>query len=92
MYRKMKTMAYISCILHDIPIQLFDFCSLRTRRRMLNKWSMSIWIEAVAILPQLSLLQRQREVENLTSNFVFAMGAYRGFYIINWMAEVPWQE
>ncbi|EER06468.1 endoplasmic reticulum retention receptor, putative [Perkinsus marinus ATCC 50983] len=48
-------------------------------------WTMSIWMESVAILPQLSLLQRQREVENLTSNFVFAMGAYRGFYIINWI-------
>jgi ER lumen protein retaining receptor len=48
-------------------------------------WTMSIWLEAVAIFPQLVLLQQLREVENLTSHFVFAMGAYRFFYILNWI-------
>jgi ER lumen protein retaining receptor len=48
-------------------------------------WTMSIWLESVAIFPQLVLLQQLREVENLTSNFVFAMGAYRFFYILNWI-------
>lgn len=48
-------------------------------------WTFSIWLEAVAIFPQLRLLQQLREVENLTSNFVFAMGAYRFFYILNWV-------
>ena len=48
-------------------------------------WTFSVWLEAVAILPQLVLLQQSREVENLTSNFVAAMGAYRLFYILNWV-------
>lgn len=48
-------------------------------------WTMSIWLESVAILPQLVLLQQIREVENLTSDFVGAMGAYRAFYILNWI-------
>jgi len=48
-------------------------------------WTVSIWLESVAIVPQLLLLQRIREVENLTSNFVGAMGLYRFFYIINWI-------
>ena len=48
-------------------------------------WTMSIWLESVAIFPQLVLLQQLREVENLTSNFVFAMGAYRFLYILNWI-------
>eukprot|EP00428_Durinskia_dybowskii_P070497 CAMPEP_0170394672 /NCGR_PEP_ID=MMETSP0117_2-20130122/21380_1 /TAXON_ID=400756 /ORGANISM="Durinskia baltica, Strain CSIRO CS-38" /LENGTH=217 /DNA_ID=CAMNT_0010650951 /DNA_START=85 /DNA_END=738 /DNA_ORIENTATION=+ len=48
-------------------------------------WSMSIWLESVAILPQLVLMQRHKEVENLTSHFVGAMGAYRAFYILNWI-------
>ncbi len=51
----------------------------------------------MAIIPQLIMLQQAREVENLTSNFVFAMGAYRSpatlvssvvfraFYILNWV-------
>jgi ER lumen protein retaining receptor len=47
-------------------------------------WTFSVWVEAVAIIPQLVLLQQGREVENLTSNFVAAMGAYRLLYILNW--------
>jgi len=48
-------------------------------------WTFSIWLESVAILPQLMLLQQVREVENLTSDFVGTMGAYRAFYILNWI-------
>merc|ERR1712098_32055 len=48
-------------------------------------WSSSIWLESVAILPQLILLQKLGDVENLTGDFVGAMGAYRAFYILNWV-------
>ena len=48
-------------------------------------WTFSIWLESVAILPQLVLLQQLREVENLTSNYVAAMGLYRLFYVLNWV-------
>lgn len=36
-------------------------------------------------MPQLILLQRHGEVENLTSNYVVMLGAYRGCYILNWI-------
>lgn len=48
-------------------------------------WTTSIWLESVAIIPQLVLLQNIREVENLTSDFVGTMGLYRAFYILNWV-------
>lgn len=48
-------------------------------------WCSSIWLEAVAITPQLVLLAKMREVENLTSHFVAALGLYRAFYILNWI-------
>jgi len=48
-------------------------------------WAFSIYLEAVAILPQLFLLQKQGEVENLTSHFVAALGAYRTLYLVNWV-------
>ncbi|GKY93778.1 hypothetical protein MPSEU_000345000 [Mayamaea pseudoterrestris] len=48
-------------------------------------WTFSIFLEAVAILPQLVVLQRYREVENLTGNYIFFMGAYRALYILNWI-------
>lgn len=74
-------------------------------------WAFSVYLEAVAILPQLFLLQklgevrpmrtapppsrhrhsrrsrrrRRAQVENLTSHYVFALGAYRGLYLLNWI-------
>lgn len=48
-------------------------------------WAFSIYLEAVAILPQLVLLQRSRNIDNLTGQYVFFLGAYRGFYILNWI-------
>ena len=48
-------------------------------------WTFSIYLEAVAILPQLVLLQRTKNVDNLTGNYVFLLGLYRAFYILNWI-------
>ncbi|KAG0559045.1 hypothetical protein KC19_10G074400 [Ceratodon purpureus] len=48
-------------------------------------WTFSLYLEAVAIIPQLVLLQRTRNVDNLTGNYVFFLGAYRGLYLVNWI-------
>jgi len=48
-------------------------------------WSFSIWLEAVAILPQLFMLQRTGEAETITTHYLAALGAYRAFYIPNWI-------
>merc|ERR1719442_250081 len=48
-------------------------------------WAFSIYLEAVAILPQLFMLQKQGGAESLTSHFVAALGAYRGLYLLNWV-------
>ncbi|CAN0853590.1 ER lumen protein-retaining receptor A [Linum grandiflorum] len=48
-------------------------------------WAFSIYLEAVAILPQLVLLQRSGNVDNLTGQYVIFLGAYRGLYILNWI-------
>ena len=48
-------------------------------------WTFSIYLEAVAILPQFFLLQRTQEVEALTADYVACLGCYRGLYIFNWI-------
>ncbi|XP_039122957.1 ER lumen protein-retaining receptor-like [Dioscorea cayenensis subsp. rotundata] len=48
-------------------------------------WSFSIYLEAVAILPQLVLLQSSSNIDNLTGNYVFMLGAYRALYLLNWI-------
>jgi len=48
-------------------------------------WAFSIYLEALAIIPQLVVLQRYGSVDNLAGNYVFLLGAYRAFYIANWI-------
>ncbi|KAL2886879.1 ER lumen protein retaining receptor [Ceratocystis lukuohia] len=40
-------------------------------------WTFSIWLESVAILPQLFMLQRTGEAETITTHYLFALGIYR---------------
>ncbi|KAJ4385314.1 endoplasmic reticulum retention protein [Neurospora sp. IMI 360204] len=48
-------------------------------------WAFSIWLESVAILPQLFMLQRTGEAETITTHYIFALGIYRALYIPNWI-------
>ncbi|WFD44297.1 endoplasmic reticulum retention protein [Malassezia psittaci] len=48
-------------------------------------WSFSIFLEAIAILPQMFLLQRLGEAETITTHYIFALGVYRAFYLFNWV-------
>ena len=48
-------------------------------------WAFSIWLESVAILPQLFMLQRTGEAETITTHYLFALGIYRALYIFNWI-------
>ena len=59
-------------------------------------WSFSIWLESLAILPQLHMIQKCQEVqfytksiffkvEVITGKYMAALGFYRVFYIFNWI-------
>ncbi|CAM6086940.1 unnamed protein product [Calypogeia fissa] len=48
-------------------------------------WTFSIYLEAVAIIPQLVLIQRTKNIDSLTGNYVFFLGAYRALYLLNWI-------
>jgi len=48
-------------------------------------WSFSIFLEAVAILPQLFMLQRTGEADTIDTHYLAALGAYRALYIPNWI-------
>ncbi|CAN1242599.1 ER lumen protein-retaining receptor B [Linum perenne] len=37
-------------------------------------WTFSLYLEAVAILPQLVLLQKTRNIDNLTGQYIFLLG------------------
>lgn len=48
-------------------------------------WTFSIYLESVAILPQLFMISKTGEAETITSHYLFALGSYRALYIFNWI-------
>ncbi|XP_003705309.1 ER lumen protein-retaining receptor [Megachile rotundata] len=48
-------------------------------------WTFSIYLESVAILPQLFMVSKTGEAESITSHYLFALGSYRGLYLLNWV-------
>lgn len=48
-------------------------------------WTLSIYLESVAILPQLFMVSKTGEAESITSHYLFALGSYRALYIFNWV-------
>jgi ER lumen protein retaining receptor len=55
-------------------------------------WTTSLFLESIAILPQLFVLRRYRLVENLTGKFMLCLGSYRVLYMLNWMYRSMTQE
>lgn len=55
-------------------------------------WAFSEYLEAVALFPQLFMLIRYKEIEALTSHYIAMLGAYRVFYIFNWIYRLSTEE
>lgn len=47
-------------------------------------WTFSIYLEAVAIVPQMYLIYRSLEVRKVIGYYLIAMGTYRAIYCANW--------
>lgn len=48
-------------------------------------WAFSIVLESVCVLPQLLLLRETDVTTVINSNYLIALGLYRGLYILNWI-------
>jgi len=55
-------------------------------------WTFSIYLEALAILPQLFMLSKTGDAETITSHYLFALGMYRALYILNWIYRYHYEE
>lgn len=55
-------------------------------------WTFSIFLEATAFVPQLTMLRKMKEVENMTSNYVFCLGGYRVMYLVHWGSKIMGNE
>ncbi|KAE8714547.1 ER lumen protein-retaining receptor [Hibiscus syriacus] len=76
----------LPCLILALLInEKFTFKEISTSFFLFVMWTFSLYLEAVAILPQLVMLQRTRNIDNLTGQYVFLLGAYRALYILNWI-------
>lgn len=48
-------------------------------------WTFSIYLEAVAILPQLFMISQRGEFDSIVCHYLFALGSYRAFYLMSWI-------
>jgi ER lumen protein retaining receptor len=48
-------------------------------------WTFSIYLESVAIVPQLCLVLRTGKAEIFMLFYLFAFGSYRAMYLLNWL-------
>ncbi|CAF3447982.1 unnamed protein product [Rotaria sp. Silwood1] len=48
-------------------------------------WRFSIYLEILAIIPQLSLIYKQRTITKTMTYYLVMLGSYRVFYILNWI-------
>ncbi|KPA85485.1 ER lumen retaining receptor-like protein [Leptomonas pyrrhocoris] len=48
-------------------------------------WTFSQYLESVAILPQIFLLEYTDRYDALTSHYLFCLGAYRVVYMLHWL-------
>lgn len=48
-------------------------------------WTFSIYLESVAILPQLFMISKTGEAETITTHYLFSLGLYRALYLFNWI-------
>jgi ER lumen protein retaining receptor len=55
-------------------------------------WGFSIFLEAVAVIPQLVMIQKMGEADIITSHYLVTLGAYRGFYLFNWLWQFIWEK
>jgi len=55
-------------------------------------WSFSIWLEAVAIVPQLHMLIQNQQIENLTAHYIGTLGLYRLLYLFNWVYRYSFED
>ena len=48
-------------------------------------WEFSIYVEAIAVVPQLLVLLKTGEVDAFMLLYLLLRGAYRALYVVNWI-------
>lgn len=82
--KKHDTFSMLGLLIFCVPFAFFTTRSYRLDELL---WTYSLWLESVAILPQLFLIRRNQRVDVVTKDYVFFLGMYRLFYVLNWIRK-----
>jgi ER lumen protein retaining receptor len=69
-----------------VPAALIAAFTTYERTLKAIAWTFSLWVEAVAIFPQLLFMTRIGHLDVLTREYIFFLSIYRIFYLLNWVA------
>ncbi|XP_030913613.1 ER lumen protein-retaining receptor 3 [Geospiza fortis] len=68
-----------------VPVTGLSFLENHSFTPLEILWTFSIYLESVAILPQLFMISKTGEAETITTHYLFFLGLYRALYIANWV-------
>ncbi|KGL73588.1 ER lumen protein retaining receptor 3 [Tinamus guttatus] len=68
-----------------VPVTGLSFLENHSFTPLEILWTFSIYLESVAILPQLFMISKTGEAETITTHYLFFLGLYRALYIANWI-------
>ncbi|KAI4895616.1 hypothetical protein NFI96_017038 [Prochilodus magdalenae] len=68
-----------------VPVAGLSFLENYAFTPMEILWTFSIYLESVAILPQLFMITKTGEAESITTHYLFFLGLYRALYLANWV-------
>ena len=82
--RKHDSFSMLALLIVCVPFTLISTLSYSIDEIL---WTYSLWLESVAILPQMFLIRRNQRVDVITKDYVFFLGMYRLFYVLNWIRK-----
>uniref|UniRef100_V9L9T1 KDEL receptor 3 n=1 Tax=Callorhinchus milii TaxID=7868 RepID=V9L9T1_CALMI len=68
-----------------IPVAGLSFLVNHDNTALEILWTFSIYLESMAILPQLFMITKTGEAETITTHYLFFLGLYRALYMANWI-------
>ena len=69
-----------------VPFALFmTFLIHKDRTWWGLTWSFSLWLESVAVFPQITIIEKKKGTLAYIAHYLAALGSYRFFYIILWI-------
>ena len=84
--RKADMRPLTTLLLLVLPAFVLGYCfNVDRASTFAISWASSLYLEAVAAVPQLVLMVREGTCRSAVSHYIFLLGSYRAWYVANWV-------